>query len=30
MTLSFGVAKGDEIELERDPVAQRALKIVEH
>jgi len=30
MTLSFGVAKGDEIELERDPVVQRALKIVEH
>jgi carboxyl-terminal processing protease len=29
MTLSFGVAKGDEIELERDPVMQRALKIVE-
>jgi carboxyl-terminal processing protease len=30
MTLSFGVAKGDEIELERDPVVQRALKIIGH
>lgn len=28
MTLSFGVAKGDEVELERDPLVQRALKIL--
>ena len=28
MTLSFGVSKGDEIELQRDPVVQRALAIV--
>jgi carboxyl-terminal processing protease len=26
MTLSFGVAKGDEIEMQRDPVVQRALR----
>jgi carboxyl-terminal processing protease len=30
MTLSFGVAKGDEIELERDPLVQRAQKILGH
>ena len=29
MTLTFGVAKGDEIEMQRDPVVQRALKMVE-
>jgi hypothetical protein len=28
MTLSFGVAKGDEIEMARDPVVVRALKIL--
>ncbi len=28
MTLSFGVAQGDQIELQRDPVVQRALAIV--
>jgi len=28
MTLSFGVPKGDEVELQRDPVVQRALQIV--
>jgi carboxyl-terminal processing protease len=28
MTLSFGVAKGDEIEMQRDPVVQRALQLV--
>jgi len=28
MTLSFGVAKGDEIELARDPLITRALKIL--
>jgi hypothetical protein len=26
MNLKFGVAKGDEIELQRDPVIQAALK----
>jgi carboxyl-terminal processing protease len=26
MTLSFGVAKGDEVEMQRDPVVQRALE----
>jgi carboxyl-terminal processing protease len=30
MMLSFGVSKGDEVELERDPVVQRALKILVH
>jgi carboxyl-terminal processing protease len=30
MTLSFGVAKGDEVEVERDPVVQRALRILGH
>ena len=28
MTLAFGVAKGDEIEMQRDPVVQRALAII--
>ena len=28
ITLSFGVAKGDQIEMQRDPVVQRALAIV--
>lgn len=28
MQLSFGVAKGDQIELQRDPVVQRALEIL--
>ena len=27
-TLAFGVAKGDEVELQRDPVVERAVKIV--
>jgi carboxyl-terminal processing protease len=27
-TLAFGVAKGDEVEMQRDPVVQRAVKIV--
>ncbi|HLW75807.1 MAG TPA: S41 family peptidase [Bryobacteraceae bacterium] len=28
MTLSFGVSKGDQIELQRDPVVKRALEIL--
>lgn len=27
-TLAFGVAKGDEVEMQRDPVVERAVKIV--
>ncbi len=28
MTLSFGVAKGDEVEVQRDPVVKRALEVL--
>ena len=28
LNLKFGVAKGDEVEMQRDPVVQRALKVV--
>jgi carboxyl-terminal processing protease len=28
LNLAFGVAKGDQIEMQRDPVVQRALKIL--